>query len=445
MSPVRGPLLPALLLAAALLPARARAEDAPPDTTVEGYVRAMADSTDRWFGLTAQASDTTGLDSLRTYFVTHPRSRPARGSRPSISPVVAFNRVLGFAPGAGAAFGRTRGLGRLGAAAQWAMGPDLWLGAGEYERLWADALDAHTWTLRLHAGRDADALDRDYHAPGFSTLYAFFGGADRSHYLRRDGALLDLAHAAPGWSAGVLARDELESPMATTATWYLGGHRPVVVRNDPALLARVHEAGAWGVVRMPRVPYQLEAHAWRGGGGLGGDVSYTRASASIGGALALSRHLTLATQVSYGRLTGMALPQEAFYVGGPTLYTAAENSLQGTGRTLGRTELLMNDPVQSLLGLQARPTFPLQLGVFAGSAARWGFDPLTGRARLTARDWPGREAWLSEAGFSVLYRPGLPDPDSFVRLVVAYPLGPGGRTRSITAAYTRALNFLNRR
>jgi hypothetical protein len=433
------------VLAAALLPAiGARAGEAPADTTVEGYVRAMADSTDLWFGLTAQPVDTTGLDSLRTFFAAHPTFRRTRPSRASLAPVVSFNRVLGFAPGAGMSVGSARGLGRIGGAAQWAMGPNLWLGAGEYALRRTDALDSDTWNLRLHAGRDAESLDRDNDAAGLSTLYAFFAGADRSHYLRRDGALLDLSHAAPGWSAGVGARDQLESPMVTTATWYLGGHHPVVVHNAPATLARVHELSAWGVVRLPRLPYRLDAHVWRGGGGLGGDVAYTRVRASVGGALALGRHVTLATQAGYGRLTGTALPQAAFYLGGSTLYTTPENSLQGTGRTLARAELILVDPLQSLLGLEARPLFPLQLGVFGGSAARWGFDPLTGAARLTSRDGPGRSDWLSEAGFSVLYRPGLPDPDSFVRLVFAYPIGPGGRTQSITASYTRALGFLGR-
>ena len=50
------------------------AADASADTTVEGYVRSMADSTDRWFGLSAQAADTAadkarltakGMRSLR--------------------------------------------------------------------------------------------------------------------------------------------------------------------------------------------------------------------------------------------------------------------------------------------------------------------------------------------------------------------------------------------
>lgn len=443
MTPAR--LLLLLLVGAVLPAARARADVAPADTTVEGYVRAMADSTDRWFGLTAQPVDTTGLDSLRTYYEAHPRARPHARNRPSFTPVLSFNRVLGFAPGAGVSFGRPLELGRIGAAAQWAMGPDLWLGNGEYVKRWSDALENNTWSLELHAGRGVPAMDRDDDQAALGMLRAFIAGTDRRHYLRRDGARLGLSHAAPGWSAGLEARDQLESPMATTATWTLTGHDPVVVRNDQAFAARVHEAGAWSVVRLPGLPWRLEAHAWRGGGGLGGDVSYTRLRGSLGGPLALGRHVALLTQLGYGRLTGTALPQEAFYLGGSTLYSATANSLQGTGRALGRAELLLIDPVQSVLGLQQRPTFPLQLGVFAGSAARWGFDPLTGVARLTRHDWAARGDWRSEAGFSVLYRPGLPDPDSFVRLAVAYPIGPGSHATTITGIYTRALDFLHRR
>ena len=47
----------------ALAPGSARAEVAPGDSLLDAYVRSLSDSTDAWFGSTAAAVDTAGLDS----------------------------------------------------------------------------------------------------------------------------------------------------------------------------------------------------------------------------------------------------------------------------------------------------------------------------------------------------------------------------------------------
>jgi len=426
---------------AALAP-RARAAAAPRDTTIEGYVRSMADSTDRFFGLTAQPSDTTGLDSLRGYYLAHPNASRRAGRSLELMPLVTFNRVLGLTPGAEAAVGFAERGGHVSAAAQWAPGPDLWLGDGAYQKRWTDPLETRTWELLLRAGRDAASLDRDDDSPGLSPLRALLTGGDRTMYKRLDGGRVSFERTTPGWSAGLGARDQLESPMATTATWTIGRHALAVTDNTPATPARVHEAGAWGSLRLPWLPLRLQAHAWRGGGGLGGDASYTRLRATLGGGIALGRHLTLAPQADYGRLHGDVLPQEAFYVGGTTLYTVPQGALQGTGRALARAELLLVDPVQRLLGLEKQPLFPIQLGAFGGLASRWGDDPVTGAAELTSRDWPHRTDWLGEAGVSVMYRPGVPDPLTFVKVSFARPIGPDDRAAVIAVTFIRTLNFL---
>jgi len=193
---------------------------------------------------------------------------------------------------------------------------------------------------------------------------------------------------------------------------------------------------------VPHLPLTLEAHGQGAGGSLGGDLSYTRVRASAGGAIGLGRHLALAPEADWGRLKGSALPQDAFYLGGGTLRTLVPGSLRGTGRAAAHVDLMLTDAVQTLLGLGRQPTFPIQLGVFGGSAALWGFDPASGRPRLDPHDWMGRQAWLSEAGVSLLYRPGLPSPDSFVRIDWATPIGPDGRIPRFYLSYARALGFL---
>lgn len=426
----------ALALLVACAAPRALAQGAPADTTLEGYVRSMADSTDAWFGLSAQPVDTTGLDSARVYYLAHPKARPGAGHRLSFSPAFAFNRVLGPAPGAGASYG-AGALGRFDASAQWAMGAHRWLGGGSWVRGWNDEATATGWTVRARTGRWCDSMDRDFFQPGLSTLRAWLLGTDRSHYLRLDGAKLAVERTSPRFDVGVAARSMRETPMATEATWWLFGHGPQVVGNIAATPARVREASAWLALRPARTNAQLEARVWSAGRVLGGDAAYTRLRLAAGHTLGLGRHLALATEADYGRLRGAALPQDAFWLGGPTHYTIGENSESGTGRAFARSELLLVDPLQRVLGLERTPMFPIQLGAFANTAARWGFDPVTGAPQLTARDWPGAAAWRSEAGVSVMYRPGLPDPDTFVRFAIAWPLGPGSNATGISVTYTR--------
>jgi hypothetical protein len=414
------------------------------DTTVEGFVRSMSDSTDRWFGLSAEPADTSGIDSTRAFRLSHPvDARTLRHVPLAFLPRLAFNRVSGPVMGGEALAGSITRAGRLSADAAWASGADRWLGGGSYQLGRGDSDEPKSWRLRLRAGRDVQVIDRDEDARVLSVLRAFVSGRDHNHYLRRDGARLELERTSAGGQLGAGARDQLESPMATTASWYLTGHHPVVVGNEMAAAVRVHELLGWGSLHVPFAPWTLAARVWRAGAGLGGDASYTRTRASLGGANALGRHLTWLTQLDYGRLHGDALPQAAFYAGEPTLFSLEPNALRGTGRALARTEMLLVDPLQRVLGLEQRPTVPLQVSAFVGSGAVWGFDPASGLPQRTSRDWPQRGAWLSEAGVSLLYRPGLPEPDSYVRFTYAWPLGPGGgRSAGASVSYTRALNFL---
>jgi hypothetical protein len=441
--------LRAVALAVALLGCAAgaraaRAADAPADTTVEGYVRSMADSTDRWFGLSAEAADTAGIDSARTWALAHPGAAPRRtGTGPSLAPLLDFNRTLGGALGGEAGAGASRGPGRLTASAQWTTGADTWLGGGGYVKRWAAAGEGDGGTrLELQAGRECAGMDRDYHEKLLSAVSAFVFGSDRSHYLRRDGVRAALVRRGPGGWLGAGARDERESPLATTATWTLFGRTPVVIPNEAARATRVHEVDAQAGVRLVHVPLTLEGHAWSAGGALGGDAGYTRVRLAAGGALALGRHVAFAPELEYGRLTGTALPQEAFYLGGGTLRSLDAQTLRGTGRALAHADFILTDALQTLLGMERAPVFPIQAGAFAGAGAVWGTDPLTGAAALTSRDWPRQRDWLAEAGVSVMYRPGLPHPDSFVRIDYAVPIGADGRASHLYVSYMRALNFL---
>jgi hypothetical protein len=84
---------------------------------------------------------------------------------------------------------------------------------------------------------------------------------------------------------------------------------------------------------------------------------------------------------------------------------------------------------------------PIQAGAFVASGAVAGRDPYTG-AIVPGVDWPRRESFHSEAGISLLYRPGLPDPASFVKINWAWPTGPAHGGARLSVAYTRGVDLV---
>lgn len=432
---------------ASLVPAvAARAEDAPADTALQRYFRSVSDSTDAYFGLSAQPADTSGLDSTLFYLLDHPNEKRRRQGRlVSFAPSFAFNRAIAVLYGGSAAAGNNTGLGQLKGTLEWANGPDDWYGGGEYALSRYGEMDEPAWSFRVRAGRRYTALDRDYFDPAIRTGVALFSGGDRYSYLRDDGVRAEYRRRWRGWRVTLGYRNELESPLVTTATWNLVNSPLDLVTNFPAALGRTSEAQVHLYGDLPRLPIKLEASMWNAGGALGGDLGYHRYRGAAGGAIGLGRHFALAPQAEYGRLFGAALPQDIFYSGGQhSLVTVTPQSLQGTGYSSGRAELIMHDDLLQMLRLRKNAALPIQLAAFAASAARWGYDPATGEARLTSQNQPGRQEWISEAGLSLMFRVGLPDPQSFLRLDYAWPVGPGDREPTLFLGYRRTLHMLRR-
>ena len=433
------------------LPRPAAAGDAAPDTLLERYLRSMRDSTDAYFGVTAQHPDTTGLDSVLTFGLAHPGARTGRrrGTTFTFGPNFTFNRALGGGLGDEVGIGKAAGFGRVSARAMFANGPDVWYGGGGYRKRWRQrsADDDGGISLRINGGRDWGAFNRDHYDAFYSLLDAFVWGSDRDDYLRRDGWRASLrAQSALGW-AQALWRDEQESPLTTTATWTLTHAKLAKVANDAAVQGRARELqlGAGTTTRViPRFPLRLEAQHWTSDPRLGSQLRYHRTRVAIGGDLGISRHVTLAPQFEYRRLKGQALPQEALYMGGAsTLRTVDRNGLQGTGAALTRMDVIVNDDLLTWLHVPHPAAFPLQAGAFAATGAVWGRDAVTGRALPTARDFAKANEWQGEAGFSVLYRPGIPDPGMYLRYDYAFPVGPkNGRDARWTIALLRPLNLL---
>lgn len=416
------------------------------DTALERFLSGMSDSTDRYFGDTAAPRDTAGLDSSLAYGLKNPSARRPR-ARLRITPLpdFAFNRVDGPVWGGSVRAGASRDLGQLIASVGWAAGPNRLLGEGAYKKMWAS--HGGSWRLDLWGGRATAVMDRTRADHGdeqasLSTLRALVGGGDSHRYLRHDGWSAGFERERERWRAGVGFRDMLESPLPVTAGWTLRKKALAVPDNLPAAFGRAREARFEVAWLWPRFPIQTEIQHQSSGDAIGSDFEYRRTRVASAATLGLGAHFSLVPQAVYGRVTGRPTPQSSFYMGGESsLRSVAGAALGGTSLALARVDLLGVDDVLTLAHVPHPAWLPLQLGAFFGSGAVWGADPYGGAGTPEAR-WPQREHWLSEAGVSLIYQPGIPDPTTLVRFDWARPLGPGGRESRLSFGVTRAIDLL---
>jgi hypothetical protein len=57
-------------------------------------------------------------------------------------------------------------------------------------------------------------------------------------------------------------------------------------------------------------------------------------------------------------------------------------------------------------------------------------------------DWPNEQEWKHEGGFQLLYRPGIPETNAFLRFSYAWPLGPDERRARYAISYSQPLDFV---
>lgn len=438
----------ALLVLAAALPAGyAWAEEAPGDSLMQGYIRGLSDSTDRWYGATVAPLDTTGLDSALTAgLAAGPRGGRRRSGNGfgtvSFSPALGFQRVDGGQLGIGANMSapqRARVSGRL----QYTTGTHDWLGEGRVARSWRiPGLDARAEWFAA-AGRRTESFDRDHYDATFTTIFALLSGSDRHQYVRRDGFRSRVALVQSEVEGSLEWRDELESSLPYTTDWTLFGSDPELPSNAAAAFGRARELGLTALGPIPGTRFRWGANYWTSGRATGSDFTYRRLRIESGGDVSLGRHFALVSQGTYGRLRGQALPQEAFFLGGVhSIRSFKRNERTGTGHLFARTDLVLVDDLPQLLNLPLPAWLPLQGSVFAASGALWGSSPDGQTAAETRRDLPRANEWWSEAGVGLAWRPGLPDPEFMLRIEYAWPIGPDAREPRLTFAFQRYLDLL---
>jgi hypothetical protein len=332
----------------------------------------------------------------------------------------------------------------LSGRAQWTTGSKDLLGEGGWFGSSPVASLGSRLSLRLAAGRWTEPRNRDHFDPFFATVGALLWGGDRHHYLRRDGFRATLGLGGERHWARVGWRDQAETSLPFTTRWTAFGGSPDPRENDPVAPGRARELALASEVTIPGTRFHLRATHWTSDPRLRSDFTYRRTSLLAAGDVSLGPHVALVPRASYGRLRGDVLPQQAFYFGGaPDLRTLEAYSVSGAGRAFVRTDLVLVDDLGALLHLPLPAWLPLQAGVFAGSGALWGRDPLTDDAIATRRDWPRRSEWMSEAGVSLSWRPGIPDPLSALRFEFAAPIGADRRSSTFMVSFSHPLGDLH--
>ena len=432
--------LAALLLTAA--PALAQSPAAP-DTALGGFLEQLSDSTDLYFGLSAAPTDTAGLDTVLLDTATQPRRRLALGLSPSYD----FNRVDGNTWGGTLTLRDARtdgeeanGLGRLAGSLERAVGSRTTLGGVRYRnRL---RMPDRSLGLDLWGGRRTARLDRDHDERALDLLRALLSGNDASQYLREEGFAGALDHTRGPWRARVGWRDVRQSPLATAVTWNLFDEPLLSPGNLAAARGRTREAGYALSLRWPRVPLVTEVEYQTSSRKLGSDFEYRRTRAAAALDLSLGRVAALVPQFAYGRLSGEAVPQAAYYLGGSrTLRSLHRDERAGTGLAVAKLELVGAADLLEALRLPGAGTLPLRGALFAATSAVWGRDPFTGEVRGGV-DWPERREWRSEVGGSLLFHSALVPPQALVRLSCAWAVGPGASGARWGLSVSRALDLL---
>jgi len=197
-------------------------------------------------------------------------------------------------------------------------------------------------------------------------------------------------------------------------------------------------------VQLPFVPVFVQADYATASKRLDSAHDYRRGRVAASGDWSLGPSFSIVPQVAYGRLTGEEVPQASFYLGGNrSLRSIRGSSLSGSRLALGRIDLIGHDDVLALMRVPHPDAFPIQVGAFAASGVVWGKDAFGGPTKA-GDDWPRKEDWLHEVGVQVLYRPGFPETDGYLRVSYAWPLGPTERSGRWMFTYSRALDLVDR-
>jgi hypothetical protein len=416
-------LLVALLLAAAAAPAFAQA----PADSLDSFLKGLADSTDVSYGTQSVTFDTTGLDTLALNALSRPPALPRRSPGAAFFPLLGFHRAEGWIVGAGARVG-SRAAGWLEPSgtysfsneqARYAFGwrRTLLYDGPRLRRTLVERGRINPGTTRLDVelryARESLPFAPEHATPRIGNPDAFLTGNTSSSLYYRRGFEGSLTLWKGDWRFEGGVRDAKEDRMPLVNDFALFTHSENIPANVQAGTDDYTEPfGSIGWVRT-----DLEAGAlaeFRGGGG-----DRWRARGVLAKALRFGAPLKAYAQVEYGAAAANAPIQRTFWIGGPrAVPTLVMDSGGGDHMLLGKLEFIEAHDVLKATGLPHPDWLVLQplFGVRGGAAWDRGENALFAT--------PPSEAWAGSAYGGLAFRLGIPEPDVFLRMFVAFPIGP---------------------
>lgn len=401
----------------------------PPDDPLGPFLQGLADSTDAFFGRTAVAFDTTGVDSL---IRARGAERPKKAARPGASapgvsthffPVLGYHRATGATLGAGARVGADD-RGWVEARAGYGFANK----EGRYRASLARVLlrrgpeDARSrLVLAGSYARETLPFAPEHAGALGSALVALTTGRDWQSVFERRGAEAALRWEATsslgevGWR---IARDQSMRLATRFSLW--GADRDAT----PVTPAR---GGAF------REGFLEIAHARQGSTHLGAEAGYAarhRWRARVAGAHRIGFAGFVANlQAEAGLAANGGPAQDRFEVGGPAaIHTLGQDVEAGNRLVLGKVELIHGVDLLRALRVPHPSFFVLHPGVFVHEGAAWTRED-------GSWNGPPSESRRGAAGVVLVHLPGIPNPATFVRLQMAWPL----ERRSGAARFSFAL------
>ena len=412
----------------------------------DDFLRDLADSTDEAFGATTAEFDTTGLDSLEWAGGLGPR-RSRDDGKPRILPVSRFHRAEGSVLGARTVW-NARGLGRIEAEGAYGFA----MKAGRYDfawrrTLWSDdrarraprgggraARVGSRVDLELAYGRETVPFAPEHAQPFSSTLGAVATGRDRQSFFERRGFTVELSFRIPGGRAYAGYRDARERAMSRETRFTLIGADALVPGVTPADPDRYREGfGGW----------IYEREDWDAGAAIEARIADARwrLRGVMAKGLRLGRWVKAHAQVEAGAASTDAPRQRRFELGGPMAVPSLGYGIGGGDHLLvGKLELVEGHDFLRALHLPHPDILVLQPSVFVQGGAVWDE---AGRRNVVFASVPAN-AWKGSAGFALVYRPGLPDPETFWRFQTAWPVGRDSGVARFSLAIGRPFDLLPR-
>jgi hypothetical protein len=225
-------------------------------------------------------------------------------------------------------------------------------------------------------------------------------------------------------------RDAKEENMPLVNDWTLFTRAENVPANLPGAAQDYSEP--FGSIGWMRNDLELGALAEYEGSG-----DRWRARGVLAKALNLGKPLKAYAQFEYGATATDAPLQRRFWIGGPrAVPTLVMDSGGGDHLMLARLEFIEAHDVLEMTGIPHPDWLVLQPLFGARAGATWDRDAVFAK--------PPSQAWAGSAYAGLAYRLGIPEADVFLRMFVAFPVGPNAGQTTFRVALRAPFDLLGR-